>query len=58
MVGHNPGFEQVAAQLTANGIEAFPTAALVEIELSVKHWRDVKGGSGRLTRFLKPKDLD
>ena len=58
MVGHNPGFEQVAAHLTANGIEAFPTAALVEIELSVKHWRSVKEGSGRLTRFITPKDLD
>lgn len=58
MVGHNPGFEQLAAELTANGIEDFPTAALAEIEIPVDHWRDMNAGSGRLTRFVKPKDLD
>ena len=57
MVGHNPGFEQLAAQLTATGIGEFPTAALAEIELPVDHWRDMKAGSGRLTRFIKPKDF-
>lgn len=58
MVGHNPGFEQVAAQLAANGVEDFPTAALAEIELSIENWSDVKGGSGRLVRFVEPTDLD
>jgi phosphohistidine phosphatase len=58
MVGHNPGFEQIAAELTDDAIEDFPTAALVEIELSVKHWRTMKERSGRLVRFIRPKDLD
>ncbi len=58
MVGHNPGFEQLAAQLTANAIEDFPTAALAEIDLPVDHWRDVERGIGRLNRFVTPNDLD
>lgn len=58
MVGHNPGFEQLAAQLTANGIVDFPTAALAEIELPADQWSDVEMGSGRLTRFVTPKQLD
>lgn len=58
MVGHNPGFEQLAAQLTTNGIEDFPTAGMAEIELSIENWNDVAGGSGRLVRFVRPKDLD
>lgn len=58
MLGHNPGFEQLAAQLTGNGIEDFPTAALAEIELCADQWSDVKAGSGRLTRFVTPKQLD
>lgn len=58
MVGHNPGFEQLARQLTVNGIESFPTAALAEILLPADHWRDVELGSGQLTRFITPKQLD
>ena len=58
LVGHNPGFERLAARLTDNKVEDFPTAALVEIELPIEHWRDVADRSGRLIRFVKPKDLD
>jgi phosphohistidine phosphatase len=55
--GHNPGIERLAAQLIANAIDDFPTAALAEIELPIDHWRDMKGASGRLVRFVRPKDL-
>lgn len=58
MVGHNPGIGQLAAQLIASAIDDFPTAALAEVELAVDHWRDVEMGSGRLTRFVAPVDLD
>ena len=40
MVGHNPGFERLAAQLAATR-SRIPTGALVEIELPIEHWRDV-----------------
>jgi phosphohistidine phosphatase len=58
MAGHNPGFEQLAAQLTAHGIEDFPTAAFAEIEFPADNWCDVEEGGGRLSRLVMPKDLD
>jgi phosphohistidine phosphatase len=58
LVGHNPGFERLAARLSANEVDEFPTAALAEIELPIEHWRDIKDASGRLVRFLTPKTLD
>ena len=57
MVGHNPGFERLASLLTGNDIE-MPTGSLVEIELPAEQWSEVGKGEGRVTRFLKPKELD
>jgi phosphohistidine phosphatase len=57
LVGHNPGFERLAGQLTSGAID-FPTGALVEIELPIDRWRDAGEGSGTLVRFIKPKELD
>jgi len=65
IVGHNPGLEQLALQLT-DGEETrlraelalkYPTATLAEIELPIAHWGELSG-SGRLTRFVRPRDLD
>lgn len=58
LVGHNPGFEQIAARLTDSEVEEMPTAALAEIELPVDHWRDVGERNGQLIRFIRPKGLD
>jgi len=57
MVGHNPGFERLAGRLTGGAVD-FPTGALVEIILPIDHWRDAGEGSGRLARFIRPKELD
>ena len=57
LVGHNPGFERLAGELT-NGVLDVPTGALVEIELPIDRWRDAGEGSGRLVRFIRPKELD
>ena len=56
MVGHNPGFERLASRLIGRDLE-MPTGALIEIELPVDRWDEVGAGSGRLIRFLKPKEL-
>lgn len=56
LVGHNPGFERLAGQLTHSALD-FPTGALVEIELPIDDWRDAGEGGGRLVRFLRPKEL-
>jgi phosphohistidine phosphatase len=67
LVGHNPGLETLALLLTSsqggNGMrrdlaQKFPTAALAEIALPVEHWCDVEEGSGELSRFIRPRDLD
>ena len=57
LVGHNPGFEFLAAKLTDHVVDAVPTATLVEIELSVDDWRDVGEGSGRQVRVIRPNAL-
>lgn len=57
LVGHNPGFEQLAAFLTARSIEEMPTGSLAEIELPMAHWSQVDVGSGTLVRFFRPKLL-
>jgi phosphohistidine phosphatase len=66
VVGHNPGLERLAMLLThdeGNGLrrrlaEKYPTATVAEIRLPVEHWRDLGEGSGRIERFIRPRDLD
>lgn len=66
VVGHNPGLEQLALLLTtpdAEGLRAqleikYPTATVAEISLPVARWGEVREGSGTLTRFIRPRDLD
>lgn len=57
LVGHNPGFEQLASRLHGRDL-AMPTGSLVEIALPIDSWKDAGSGGGRLGRFLKPKELD
>ena len=57
MVGHNPGFERLASRLLGQNME-MPTGSLVEIDLPIDGWRDAAAASGRMVRFLKPKELD
>lgn len=64
LVGHNPGMEQLALALAKDGAlrdevaAKYPTAALAEIGFDIARWRDVAPGEGRLTRFIRPRDLD
>ncbi|QRG05459.1 histidine phosphatase family protein [Xanthobacter dioxanivorans] len=65
LVGHNPGLEDLAEMLAAGGSatylskmsEKFPTGALAVIDLPVDDWSLVAPGSGRLDRFVTPRDL-
>jgi len=65
IVGHNPGLEALAMLLTRdNGglreemAAKYPTATVAEIRLPVDHWRDAEIGTGELTEFIRPRDLD
>jgi phosphohistidine phosphatase len=58
MVGHNPGFEELAALLI--GAECgvtLPTAAAAHFEIDVDRWSEVCAGAGRLQWLVTPKLL-
>ncbi|MFC6049925.1 SixA phosphatase family protein, partial [Methylobacterium hispanicum] len=65
VVGHNPGLQDFATEAVGSGSKAdrrrlatqFPTAALAVIDFEVGGWDEVASGTGRLERFVKPKDL-
>jgi len=52
VVGHNPGLEALVLFLTERS-EHLPTAAMVEIDLSVTTWADLSTAQGRLGRFVR-----
>jgi phosphohistidine phosphatase len=68
LVGHNPGLHELALLLVgAQGMtlggpstrrlaEGYPTGALAEFTIAGS-WRTLGEGSGRLLRFLCPRDL-
>jgi phosphohistidine phosphatase len=70
VIGHNPGLEQLAAQLSGPGkspaekarrallLEKYPTAALAVLSFGGASWKDVSKGKGALIDFVRPKDLD
>lgn len=65
LVGHNPGFQDLARLLVGHGdryafsrmAQKYPTAGLAVIDFAVEDWREVKPGLGRLDRFVTPKSL-
>ncbi|HEX8217027.1 MAG TPA: histidine phosphatase family protein [Allosphingosinicella sp.] len=64
LVGHNPGVESLAMSLDGGTLLRdavaikYPTGTLAEIELPAERWSDVAPGSGRIARFIRPRDLD
>lgn len=56
MVGHNPGFEYLAADLVEEGTEPpqLPTASIAHFQFDTQHWRDVRPGTGTLKALYKP----
>lgn len=65
LVGHNPGSEELAADLTGHGDRfaaqrmgaKFPTAGLAVLDFAVEDWAEVTERSGRLDRFVTPASL-
>ena len=57
IVGHNPGLEELVAQLTGEQ-QDLPTAALAQIGLPIDRWRDLKVSTrGTLLGLWRPKEL-
>ncbi len=65
LVGHNPGFEELAARLVGHGDryafarmrDKFPTAALAVIDFPAESWAEIEPRGGRLDRFVTPKAI-
>ena len=63
VVGHNPAIGELAGTLASEGDELaavrtkYPTGALAELELAVDTWSALRPGCGRLTTFVRPRDL-
>jgi phosphohistidine phosphatase len=65
IVGHNPALEELAQRLIASGDEKlrsrlekkYPTGALAVIELPGGAWQQLTENSGKLIRFVRPKDI-
>jgi phosphohistidine phosphatase len=66
LVGHNPGMEELALRLARRDGDRlrgeveikYPTGTVAEIELPAKHWAETREGTGRIVRFIRPRDLD
>jgi phosphohistidine phosphatase len=67
MVGHNPGLEDLILDIVPDEkgdtlrdsvYEKYPTAAVAEMELDIEDWADIDRGTGKLTRYVRPRDLD
>jgi len=65
LVGHNPGFQDLALELTGQGRqpdltrmrEKYPTGGLAVIDFDIGTWRDVAPAAGELQRFVTPRSL-
>jgi phosphohistidine phosphatase len=64
LIGHNPGMEELAGGLAADGKRkalarlgnGFPTGALATLSFDVA-WAELERGAARLERYVRPKDL-
>lgn len=57
VVGHNPGLEDLVARLGGSP-ETLPTAALAQIRLSIRTWKDLTVSStGTLAGIWRPREL-
>ena len=59
IVGHNPGFEELAAALAGNPEHEvrLPTSGLAVLEFDVERWDAVRAGSGRLREVATPRTI-
>ena len=65
MIGHNPGFQDLARLLVGHGdryafsrmMDGFPTAALCVLDFDGEDWAGIGPRGARLDRFVTPKSL-
>ena len=59
LVGHNPGFEDLANSLVPakKAPGPFPTCTLATLVFDTQDWSGITPGSGRVAAFLTPDDF-
>lgn len=58
LVGHNPAMEELLAGITGE-TQPLPTAALVQIQLPIDHWKETAFGMhAKIVGRWKPKELE
>jgi phosphohistidine phosphatase len=59
IIGHNPGFEELAAALAGNPEHEvrLPTSGLAVLEFDVERWDSVRAGAGRLREVATPRTI-
>ncbi|MEP6775390.1 MAG: histidine phosphatase family protein [Chloroflexota bacterium] len=58
LVGHNPGFESLSADLAPDGTEPprLPTSGFAHLQFNATSWRNVRPGTGTLLAVHWPKE--
>ena len=56
LVGHNPALLELAQWMLQQPPEQLPTASFIHIRLSIKHWRQLDRGKGKLVALMTPQD--
>lgn len=57
IVGHNPGFNALLANLTGLAVDNIPTCGVANIRIPEAHWQQVDAGCGELVWLQTPKQL-
>ena len=59
IVGHNPGFEELAGALAGNHDQEIrlPTSGLALLEFDVERWDAAREGTGRLREVASPRSI-
>ncbi|HUF61354.1 MAG TPA: histidine phosphatase family protein [Verrucomicrobiales bacterium] len=55
LFGHNPGFEELAGNLTGELLAGLPTCSVLELQLCCKSWKEAKTRRAVLSRLFFPK---
>jgi phosphohistidine phosphatase len=66
LIGHNPGLQDLAAQLIGAGDidaredlkEKLPTSGLIVIDFALDDWASLHDKAGRLARFVSPRLIE
>jgi phosphohistidine phosphatase len=58
LVGHNPGFEELAAELSGDNGVVMKTCTLAVLQVKSKSWEEVRSGTARLSALYNPRDFE